>query len=97
VSAGRNPPSVLTIFRFAAYLNLEQDHMVRFGLASCGTDFHSVSGNLRQYHHCTPDGIFSVLLPAISDYPSTDHTSCMKGGVSSAVAACRPPAHTWLG
>jgi len=41
-------------------------------------------------------GFFSVLLPAISDYPSTDHTSCMKGGVSSAVAACRPPAHTWL-
>jgi len=58
VSAGRNPPSVLTIFRFAAYLNLVQEHTVRFGLASCGTDFHSVSGNLRQYHHCTPDGIF---------------------------------------
>jgi len=97
VSAGRNPPSVLTIFRFAAYLNLVQEHMVRFGLASCGTDFHSVSGNLRQYHHCTLQmGFFSVLLPAISDYPSTDHTSCMKGGVSSAVAACRPPAHTWL-
>jgi len=39
-------------------------------------------------------GFFSVLLPAISDYLSTDHISCMKGGVSSAVAASRPLAHT---
>jgi len=95
VSAGRNPPSVLSIFRFAPYLNLVQEHRVRFGLASSGTDFHSVSGNLRQYHHSTLQmGFFSGLLPAISDYLSTDHISCMKGGVSSAVAACRPPAHS---
>jgi len=38
VSASRNPPSVLTIFRFAAYLNLVQNPMVRFGFASCGAD-----------------------------------------------------------
>ncbi len=84
--ASRNPPSVLTTFRFAAYLNLVQDLWVRFGFASCGTGFHSVSGNLRQNHHRAPGGIFSVLLPIISDYLSPDHISCMKGGVSSAVA-----------
>ncbi|SVB14536.1 uncharacterized protein METZ01_LOCUS167390 [marine metagenome] len=39
-------------------------------------------------------GFFSVLLPAISDYPSPDHIFCMKGGVSSAVAASRSPART---
>jgi len=39
-------------------------------------------------------GFFSAPLPIISDYPSPDHISCMKGGVSSAVAACRAPAHT---
>jgi len=39
VRAGRNPLSVLTIFRFAAYLNLVQNPMVLFGLAPCGTDF----------------------------------------------------------
>jgi len=38
-------------------------------------------------------GFFSVPLPIISDYPSPDHISCMEGGVSSAVAACRAPAH----
>jgi len=32
-------------------------------------------------------------LPIISDYLSPDHISCMEGGVSSAVAACRAPAH----
>jgi len=34
-------------------------------------------------------------LPIISDYPSPDHISCMEGGVSSAVAASRAPAHTF--
>jgi len=53
VSAGRSPPTDITIFRFAAYLHLVQEHRVRFGLASSGTDFHSVSGNLRRYHHWT--------------------------------------------
>jgi len=38
-------------------------------------------------------GFFSVPLPTISDYLSPDHISCMEGGVSSAVAACRAPAH----
>jgi len=39
VRAGRNPPSVLTIFRFAAYLNQVQELKVRFGLAPCGSAF----------------------------------------------------------
>jgi len=39
-------------------------------------------------------GLFSVLYPIISDYPSPDHTSCMEGVVSSAEAAFRPPART---
>jgi len=38
-------------------------------------------------------GFFSAPLPTISDYPSPDHISCMEGGVSSALAACRAPAH----
>jgi len=38
-------------------------------------------------------GFFSVPLPTISGYLSPDHISCMEGGVSSAVAACRAPAH----
>jgi hypothetical protein len=38
-------------------------------------------------------GFFSAPLPTISDYLSPDHISCMEGGVSSAVAACRAPAH----
>ena len=37
--AGSNPPSVFTIFRFAAYLNLVQDPRVLFGFAPCGSDF----------------------------------------------------------
>ena len=37
--AGSNPPSVFTIFRFAAYLNLVQDLRVLFGFAPCGADF----------------------------------------------------------
>jgi len=38
-------------------------------------------------------GLFSAPLPIISNYPSPDHISCMEGGVSSAVAAYRAPAH----
>jgi len=38
-------------------------------------------------------GFFSVPLPTISGYLSPNHISCMEGGVSSAVAACRAPAH----
>ena len=37
--AGSNPPSVFTIFRFAAYLNLVQELRVLFGLAPCGSAF----------------------------------------------------------
>jgi hypothetical protein len=39
-------------------------------------------------------GLFSAPLPTISDYLSPDHISCLEGGVSSAVAAFRAPAHT---
>src|SRR3989338_3724803 len=39
VRASSNSPSVLTIFRFAAYLNQVQAPIVLFGLAPCGTDF----------------------------------------------------------
>ena len=56
--------------------------------------FHSFYGNLRFCHHCMPHiGLFSAPLPVISDYPSPDRTSCVEGGVSSAVAAYRAPAH----
>jgi len=94
VCAGSNPPFVFTILRFAAYLNLVQVPLVLFGFAPYGADFHSFSGNLRFCHHRAPGQIFSVPLPTISDYPSPDHISCMEGGVSSAVAAFRAPAHT---
>jgi len=39
-------------------------------------------------------GSFSVLEPTISGYPSLDHTYCMEGGVSSALAVTRAPART---
>jgi len=41
-------------------------------------------------------GLFSAPLPIISDYLSPNHISYMEGGVSSAVAAFRAPAHTLL-
>jgi len=92
--AGSNPPSVFTIFRFAAYLNLVQDPRVLFGFAPCGS---SVSFLLWKPQVFTITvrhiGFFSAPLPTISDYLSPDHISCMEGGVSSAVAACRAPAH----
>lgn len=92
--AGSNPPSVFTIFRFAAYLNLVQELKVLFGLAPCGAAFFipfmETSGFAIIVRHI---GFFSAPLPIISDYLSPDHISCMEGGVSSAVAACRAPAH----
>ena len=93
--AGSNPPFVSTIFRFAAYLNLVQEPIVLFGFAPCGSAFSfllwkSQALTLTVRHI----GFFSAPLPTISDYPSPDHISCMKGGVSSAVTACRAPAHT---
>ncbi len=92
--AGSNPPSVFTIFRFAAYLNLVQEPLVLFGLAPCGSAFFipfmEISGFAIIVRHI---GFFSAPLPTISGYPSPDRISCMEGGVSSAVAACRAPAH----
>ena len=95
VCAGSNPPSVSTIFRFAAYLNLLQDLKFCLALLHAGRLFHSFSGNLRFYHHrITQVRLISAPLPIISDYPSPDRISCMEGGVSSAVAGFRAPAHT---
>jgi len=95
VRASSNSPSVLTIFRFAAYLNQVQAPIVLFGLAPCGTDFHSVSGNLRFCHHGTLQiGFVSILLPVISDSLSPDHTACKGGEVSSDESAYRSPART---
>ena len=92
--AGSNPPSVLTIFRFAAYLNLVQALWVLFGLAPCGSAFFipfmETSGFAITVRHI---GFFSAPLPIISDYLSPNHISCKEGGVSSAVAAFRAPAH----
>jgi len=90
--AGSNPPSVFTIFRFAAYLNLVQDLRVLFGFAPCGTavSFLLWKPQVFTVRHI---GFISAPLPTISDYLSPDHISCMEGGVSSAVAACRAPAH----
>jgi len=63
-------------------------------LLHAGRLFHSFSGNLRFCHHSAPGWIISAPLPIISDYSSPNHISCMEGGVSSAVAAFRAPAHT---
>jgi len=67
--------------------------MVLFGFAPCGANLSFLSWKpqilviiVRQF------GLFSVSLPAISDYLSADHISCLEGGVSSAVAAYRAPA-----
>jgi len=95
VCAGSNPPSVFTIFRFAAYLNLVQDPTVLFGFAPCGSAFFIPSLEISGFAITVRQvGLFSAPLPIISDYPSPDHISCMEGGVSSAVAAFRAPAHT---
>ena len=92
--AGSNPPSVFTIFRFAAYLNLVQEPKVLFGFAPCGTAFFipfmETSGFAIIVRHI---GFISAPLPTISGYLSPGHISCMEGGVSSAVAAFRAPAH----
>jgi len=95
VCAGSNPPSVFTIFRFAAYLNLVQDLIVLFGFAPRGSAFFILSLEISGFSIIVRQvRLFSAPLPIISDYPSPDHVSCMEGGVSSAVAACRAPAHT---
>ncbi len=97
VRAGRNPPSVFTIFGYAAYLNLVQFLGFRLALLLVGQFFHSlpgISGFTITVHRL---GLFSVLLPAISDYPSLDHSYCMEGGVSSALAVDHSPARTSFG
>ena len=95
--AGSNPPSVFTIFRYAAYLNLVQDPTVLFGFTPCGSAFFIPSLEISGFTIIVRQvGFFSAPLPIISDYLSPDHISCIKGGVSSAVAAFRAPAHTNL-
>ena len=49
--AGSNPPSVFTIFRFAAYLNLVQELKVLFGFAPCGTAFFIPFMETSGFHH----------------------------------------------
>jgi len=84
VCAGNNPPSVLTIFRFAAYRAGTYSSIWPCSIwVSFFIPFLEISGFaiiVRQI------GFFSVLLPVISDYPSLDHISCNEGGVSSAIA-----------
>ena len=83
-------PSVFTIFRFAAYLNLVQELTVLFGFAPCGSSFSLLLWKSQVFTITVRHiGFFSASLPIISDYLSPDHISCMEGGVSSAVAACR--------
>jgi len=95
VCAGSNPPFVFTIFRFAAYLNLVQDPTVLFGFTPCGSAFFIPSLEISGFAIIVRQvGLISAPLPIISDYLSPDHISCMEGGVSSAVAAFRAPAHT---
>ena len=86
--AGRNPLSVLHIFRFAAYLNQMQNSIVLFGFAPCGSDLSFLLWKPQIVSSSyAPSWIFSALLPAISDCLSPDHNFCMERGVSSAVAA----------
>ena len=56
--ASRNPPSVFTIFRYAAYLNKVQRLLFDLAFLRVGQIFHSCAGNLRLYHHSTPGRIF---------------------------------------
>jgi len=69
--------------------------LVLFGFASCGMNVSFLSWKSQTFIIIVRQvGFFSVPLPAISDYLSPDHISCMKGGVSSAIAAFRAPART---
>ena len=86
VRAGRNPPSVFTIFRYAAYLNKVQRLLFDLAFLRAGQIFHSLLETSGFTIIVRQVGFFSVLLPIISDYPSPDRTCCMEGGVSSAVA-----------
>ncbi len=84
--ASRNPPSVLTILRYAAYLNKVQRLLFDLAFLRAGQIFHSLLETSGFTIIVCQVGFFSVLLPIISDYPSPDRTCCMEGGVSSAVA-----------
>ena len=84
--ASRNPPSVFTIFRYAAYLNKVQRLLFDLAFLRAGQIFHSLLETSGFTIIVRQVGFFSVLLPIISDYPSPDRTCCMEGGVSSAVA-----------
>lgn len=84
--ASHNPPSVLTIFRYAAYLNKVQLLLFDLAFLRAGQVFHSLLETSGFTIIVRQVGFFSVLLPIISDYPSPDRTCCMEGGVSSAVA-----------
>jgi hypothetical protein len=86
VRASRNPPSVLTILRYAAYLNKVQRLLFDLAFLRAGQIFHSLLETSGFTITVRQVGFFSVLLPIISDYPSPDRTCCMEGGVSSAVA-----------
>ena len=84
--ASRNPPSVFTILRYAAYLNKVQRLLFDLAFLRAGQIFHSLLETSGFTIIVRQVGFFSVLLPIISDYPSPDRTCCMEGGVSSAVA-----------
>ena len=84
--ASRNPPSVFTILRYAAYLNKVQRLLFDLAFLRAGQIFHSLLETSGITIIVRQVGFFSVLLPIISDYPSPDRTCCMEGGVSSAVA-----------
>lgn len=86
VRASRNPPSVFTIFRYAAYLNKVQRLLFDLAFLRAGQIFHSLLETSGFTIIVRQVGFFSMLLPIISDYPSPDRTCCMEGGVSSAVA-----------
>ena len=84
--ASRNPPSVLTTFRYAAYLNKVQRLLFDLAFLRTGQIFHSLLETSGFTIIVLQVRFFSVLLPIISDYPSPDRACCMEGGVSSAVA-----------
>jgi len=86
VRASRNPPSVFTTLRYAAYLNKVQRLLFDLAFLRAGQIFHSMLETSGITIIVLQVGFFSVLLPIISDYPSPDRTCCMEGGVSSAVA-----------
>jgi len=77
--AGRNPPSVFTIFSFAAYLNKVQILFVLFGFAPHGSDFSFLHPEISGFAIIVLQvGLVSIPLPIISDYLSLDHVSAWR-------------------